>query len=35
MLLRMFRGTRSVRRLKRAIETVVAVSARHAPRAVN
>ena len=34
-LLRLFRYTRSVRRLRRAIETVVAVSARHAPRAVN
>jgi ATP-dependent Lon protease len=34
-LLRLFRNTRSVRRLRRAIETVVAVSARHAPRAVN
>ncbi len=35
MLLRLFRNTRSVRRLRRAIETVVAVSARHAPRAIN
>lgn len=34
-LLRLFRNARSVRRLRRAIETVVAVSARHAPRAVN
>ncbi|PZU56407.1 MAG: hypothetical protein DI547_16610 [Sphingobium sp.] len=34
-LLRLFRHTRSVRRLRRAIETVVAVSTRHAPRAVN
>lgn len=34
-LLRLFRNTRSVRRLRRAIETVVAVSTRHAPRAVN
>nr|WP_314469711.1 AAA family ATPase [uncultured Sphingomonas sp.] len=35
LLLRLFRNTRSVRRLRRAIETVVAVSARHAHRAVN
>jgi len=35
LLLRLFRNTRSVRRLRRAIETVVAVSARHARRAVN
>lgn len=35
MLLRLFRHTRSVRRLRRAIETLVAVSSRHAPRAVN
>jgi hypothetical protein len=34
-LLRLFRNTRSVRRLRRAIETVVAVSARHAQRAVH
>lgn len=35
MLMRLFRQTRSVRRLRRAIETLVAVSVRHAPRAVN
>lgn len=35
MLLRLFRNTRSVRRLRRTIETLVAVSARHAPRTVN
>ncbi len=35
MLLRLFRNTRSVRRLRRAIEALVAVSARHAPRALN
>lgn len=35
MLLRLFRHTRSVRRLRRAIETLVAVSARHVPRTVN
>lgn len=35
MLLRLFRNTRSVRRLRRAVETLVAVSTRHAPRAVN
>lgn len=34
-LLRLFRNTRSVRRLRRAIETVVAVSARQVPRTVN
>lgn len=34
-LLRLFRNTRSVRRLRRAIETLVAVSARHVPRTVN
>ncbi len=34
-LLRLFRNTRSVRRLRRAIETVVAVSARNVPRTVN
>jgi ATP-dependent Lon protease len=34
-LLRLFRNTRSVRRLRRAIETLVAVSARHLPRTVN
>lgn len=34
-LLRLFRNTRSVRRLRRAIETLVAVSARHAPRTIN
>ena len=34
-LLRLFRHTRSVRRLRRAIETLVAVSARHVPRTVN
>lgn len=34
-LLRLFRNTRSVRRLRRAIETLVAVSARHAPRTLN
>ena len=34
-LLRLFRNTRSVRRLRRAIETLVAVSARHMPRTVN
>lgn len=34
-LLRLFRNTRSVRRLRRAIETLVAVSARHLPRIVN
>lgn len=34
-LLRLFRNTRSVRRLRRAIETLVAVSARHAPRVIN
>ena len=35
MLLRLFRNTRSVRRLRRAIETLVAVSARQVPRTVN
>lgn len=35
MLLRLFRNTRSVRRLRRAIETLVAVSVRHAPRTLN
>lgn len=35
MLIRLFRNTRSVRRLRRAIETLVAVSARHVPRTVN
>ena len=35
MLIRLFRNTRSVRRLRRAVETLVAVSTRHAPRAVN
>ena len=35
MLLRLFRNTRSVRRLRRAIEALVAASARHAPRALN
>ncbi len=34
-LLRLFRNTRSVRRLRRAIETLVAVSARHVPRTLN
>ena len=34
-LLRLFRNTRSVRRLRRAIETLVAVSARHMPRMLN
>lgn len=34
-LLRLFRNTRSVRRLRRAIETLVAVSARHMPRTLN
>ena len=34
-LLRLFRHTRSVRRLRRAIETLVAVSARHVPRTLN
>lgn len=34
-LLRLFRNTRSVRRLRRAVETLVAVSARHVPRTVN
>lgn len=34
-LLRLFSNTRSVRRLRRAVETLVAVSARHAPRTVN
>ena len=34
-LLRLFRNTRSVRRLRRAIEALVAVSARHALRSVN
>ena len=34
-LLRLFRNTRSVRRLRRAIETLVAVSARHLSRTVN
>ena len=35
MLLRLFRNTRSVRRLRRAIETLMAVSARHLPRKLN
>ena len=35
MLLRLFRNTRSVRRLRRAIEALVAVSARHSPRILN
>ncbi|MDX5983686.1 AAA family ATPase [Sphingomonas echinoides] len=35
MLLRLFRNTRSVRRLRRAIETLVAVSVRHVPRTLN
>lgn len=35
MLLRLFRNTRSVRRVRRAIETLVAVAARHVPRTVN
>lgn len=35
MLVRLFRNTRSVRRLRRAIETLVAVSARHLPRTLN
>jgi hypothetical protein len=35
MLLRLFRGHRSVRRLRRAIETLVAVSARRLPRKLN
>jgi ATP-dependent Lon protease len=35
MLLRLFRRTRSVRRLRRAIETLVAVSIRQRPRDVN
>ncbi|MGY4396694.1 ATP-dependent Lon protease [Sphingomonas sp. UYAg733] len=35
MLLRLFRNTRSVRRLRRAIEALVAVSARHVPRTLN
>jgi hypothetical protein len=35
MLLRLFRNTRSVRRLRCAIETLVAVSERHVPRTVN
>ncbi len=34
-LLRLFRHTRSVRRLRRAIETLVAVPARHVPRTIN
>ncbi len=34
-LLRLFRNTRSVRRLRRTIETLVAVSARHIRRTVN
>lgn len=34
-LLRLFRNTRSVRRLRHAIETVVAVSLRHVPRTIN
>lgn len=34
-LLRLFRNTRSVRRLRRAVETLVAVSARHLPRTIN
>lgn len=34
-LLRLFRNTRSARRLRRAIETLVAVSARHMPRTIN
>ena len=34
-LLRLFRNTHSVRRLRRAIETLVAVSARHVPRTLN
>lgn len=34
-LLRLFRNTRSVRRQRRAIETLVAVSARHVPRTIN
>lgn len=35
MLLRLVRNTRSVRRLRRTIETLVAVSARHVRRTVN
>lgn len=35
MLLRLFRTTRSVRRVRRAIETLVAIAARHVPRTVN
>lgn len=35
MLLRLFRNTRSVRRLRRTIETLVAVSVRHTPRTIN
>ncbi|CAM3288929.1 AAA+ ATPase domain-containing protein [Sphingomonas antarctica] len=35
MLLRLFRNTRSVRRLRPAIETLIAVSAWHAPRVLN
>lgn len=34
-LLRLFHNTRSVRRLRRAIETLVAVSARHMSRTIN
>jgi len=34
-LLRLFRNTRCVRRLSRAIETLVAMSARHVPRTIN
>jgi ATP-dependent Lon protease len=34
-LLRLFRNTRSVRRLRRAIETLAAVSARHVRRTIN
>ncbi|RKE45883.1 MULTISPECIES: AAA family ATPase [unclassified Sphingomonas] len=34
-LLRLFRNTRSLRRLRRAIETLVAVSGRHVPRTLN
>ena len=34
-LLRLFRNTRSVRRLRRAIEMLVAISVRHLPRTVN